>query len=261
MDNLSAGEKMNIAIIGYGKMGHEIELLAKASGIGVASIIDKSGIGAYRKIDEVSLKGADVALDFSSPEAVIGNVSAVSAQGKNMVVGTTGWYERKAEALEIVGKSGTGLIYSPNFSIGMNLFLEIVGNAASVFDAVQDYDSFVHEWHHRQKLDSPSGTAKRLAERIIANMKRKKRIASNAAKIAPEELHVSSTRAGSMPGMHLVGFDSEEDTIELRHTARNRSGFAKGALLAARWINGRKGIYTMEDLMKGLANGEVSQLA
>lgn len=243
---------MKIAIIGYGKMGHEVERLAKAKGIEVAAIIDPTDSSAScTEISKEALSGADVAIDFTKPDAVVENVRSVAAAGKNMVVGTTGWYSSLNEVQDIVKKSSVGFIYSPNFSLGVNLFFRIVEESSKLVNKVSDYDVFVYEGHHNQKADSPSGTAKVLGDIILKNIPRKKKMLFDKIdrKILPEELHVASFRAGYIPGTHVVGFDSEADTIELKHTARSRAGFALGALLAAQWIKGRTGFYTIQDFM------------
>lgn len=244
---------MKIAIIGYGKMGHAVEEAASAKGIVVASVIDPSAPSAtHKSIDEESLRGADVAIDFSSPRAAIANILKVSSRGKNIVVGTTGWYGNLAKAKRIVAESATGLVYGSNFSIGANVFLRLVGDAASMMDQFESYDPFVYEIHHRQKVDSPSGTAQRLGELILENMERKKRLAFDridGSRINPDTLHVVSIRAGSAPGTHVVTFDGEHDAIELKHTARSRAGFADGALAAAQWLKGKKGFFTFDDVI------------
>ncbi len=243
---------MKISIIGYGRMGHEVERLAKARGIEIASIIDRTDASATAtQITKESISAADVVVDFSVPAAAVENIKSVSALGKNMVVGTTGWYNSIEEVKNIITNSGTGFIYSPNFSIGVSLFLKIVEQSAKLFNKTKDYDAFVLESHHNQKMDSPSGTAKAIADIMLKNMDRKKKAVFEKLdrKILPEELHVASVRAGWIPGTHVVGFDSEADTIELTHTARSRAGFALGALVAAEWIKGRKGFYTMQDFM------------
>jgi 4-hydroxy-tetrahydrodipicolinate reductase len=244
---------MKISIIGYGKMGHAVEAMAKSQSIGIASIIDPSGEGSTHKaINGASLKGADVAIDFTTPGSVLENIERVSSLGKNIVVGTTGWYKDLENAKKIIKKSGTGMVYSPNFSIGVNLFFRIVSEASSMMNRFPMYDPFVYEIHHRQKTDAPGGTAKVLGDIVIKNIDRKKRMAFDridGRKIAEDELHVASIRAGYIPGTHVVGFDGEADTIELKHTARSRSGFAEGAILASKWINGKKGFYTLEDII------------
>ena len=229
---------MNIAIIGYGKMGREIEQAAKATGIAVKSIIDINDEKAmYRQIDEESMQGVDVCIDFTSPDAVVSSIKKISKFKKNIVVGTTGWYDKIDEVKDIIKKECIGFIYSPNLSIGVNVFFKIVESAARMMNKFGEYDVYGYELHHNKKIDSPSGTAKAIGKILIDNIKRKK------------EINFASVRAGSIPGTHVVGFDSSADTIELKHTARSREGFALGALMAAKWINGKKGFYTIDDMM------------
>ena len=245
---------MNIAIIGYGRMGHEIEKVAQDKGISVIRI-DPNAEGAdFREINEKSMKGIDVCVDFSHPDVVIGNIEKAAKFRKNIVVGTTGWYNSMDTVKKIVKDSGIGLIWSGNFSIGVNAYFKIIANAAKIMNNLNDYDVFVHEFHHNQKADSPSGTAVMLGKIITENMERKNKVVTQELKrkIEPNELHISSTRGGSMPGTHIVGFDSAADTIELKHTARSRQGFATGAVMAAEWINGKKGFYDINDLMKSI---------
>lgn len=243
---------MNIAIIGYGKMGHEVEKAAKSRGIPVTAAIDPNNSEAsFREITAESLKDADVAIDFTHPDVLVGNVRKVAALKKNMLVGTTGWYDKLGEVKKIVAESGIGFLYSSNFSVGVNIFFKVVEAAAKLVDKVPAYDAFGYELHHSQKADSPSGTAKSIAEILAANISRKTKITYDRVnrKISPEELHFASVRAGSIPGTHLVGFDSEADTIELKHTARSRSGFALGAVLAAEWLHKKKGFFEMKDFV------------
>jgi 4-hydroxy-tetrahydrodipicolinate reductase len=167
---------------------------------------------------------------------------------KDIVVGTTGWHKHLPELRDMVKE--TGLLYSTNFSLGMNLFFRMVKRAAELMNRAGDYDPFVHEIHHRQKVDSPSGTALTLARILIDGIDRKTEVLTQPpeGKIRPEMLHVSSTRAGAVAGTHTVAFESEADSIELKHVAKTRRGFALGAMAAARWLRGRKGIYTMDDV-------------
>jgi len=249
---------MNIAIIGYGKMGKEIENIAKAKGINVLSIIDPvNENAAYKKINEESLKDVDVCIDFTHPDCTIENIKKVISLGKNIVVGTTGWYGQIDEVKKIVEDAGTGLIWSGNFSIGVNILFKMIENASKIMNKFDDYDVFVHEFHHNQKADSPSGTAVMIGDILTKNLDRKNNVVTEELKrkIEADELHVSSTRAGSIPGTHIIGFDSLVDTIELKHTARGRQGFASGSLLAAEWINGKKGFFNIEDMMKGIIRG------
>jgi|SRR3989338_6276330 len=245
---------MNIAIIGYGRMGREIEKVAQNKGISVIRI-DPNAEGAdFREINEESMEGIDVCVDFSHPNAVIGNIEKVARFKKNIVVGTTGWYNEMDKVKRIVKDAGIGLIWSGNFSIGVNAYFKIIEQAAKIMNNVKDYDVFVHEFHHSQKADSPSGTAVMIGKIIIESIKRKNKVVTEELKrkIEPNELHISSTRGGSIPGTHIVGFDSAADTIELKHTARSRQGFVVGAVMAAQWINGKKGFYDINDLMKSI---------
>jgi len=234
---------MRIALIGFGKMGREIDSLAREQGETIARVFDSRN--AVRPED---LADIDVCIEFSTPEAVLPNIRAAIEARKDIVVGTTGWLNHLPQLHQQVRESG--LLYSANFSLGMNIFQRIVACAAGLIQNAPEYDTYIHESHHRQKADSPSGTAIRLANILMTKIERKKRILSNApaGAIEPEALHVSSTRAGFVTGTHTVAFDSEADLIELRHVAKNRRGFALGALIAARWLHGRHGIYTMDDV-------------
>lgn len=252
---------MRIALIGYGKMGKEVEKAAKMRGIEIVAIIDPNAepkSGRFREITAAALMNADVAIDFTTPAAVAENIRKASGLGKNMVVATTGWHDKLEEARHIVQSTGTGLIYSSNFSIGVNVYFRIIEEAAKLFNKVDAYDVYGFEEHHNQKVDSPSGTAKTAADILLRNIERKKKAVYDKLdrKIEPDELHFASIRAGSIPGTHAVGFDSEADTIELKHTARNRSGFAAGALMAAEWIQGKRGFYTMNDFMQDYFKGK-----
>jgi 4-hydroxy-tetrahydrodipicolinate reductase len=245
---------MNIAIIGYGKMGKEIESLAAERKISVKQIFtDQNNVGGMG-LTKQSLKDVDVCIEFSTPSAVIDNIEAVLECNKNIVVGTTGWYDKIDEVKKIVKEKKTGLLYSPNFSIGMNIFSQIVSSSAHLIDKFNLYDVALKETHHSGKADSPSGTALNLGQTIIQNVHRKKEILHEAAhkQIKPDQLHITSTRIGNVVGIHEVLFDSEADSIELIHRAKNRHGFALGALIAAEWLKGKKGIFTMKDVLSSL---------
>ena len=224
-------------------MGREIDSLAREQGETIARVFD-----SRNAVNPEDLSDIDVCIEFSTPEAVLSNIQAALEARKDIVVGTTGWLNHLPQLQEQVRESG--LLYSANFSLGMNIFQRIVACAADLIQNAPEYDTYIHESHHRQKADSPSGTAIRLANILMTKIERKKRILSNAPSgaIEPETLHISSTRAGYVTGTHTVAFDSEADLIELRHVARNRRGFALGALTAARWLHGRRGIYTMDDV-------------
>ena len=248
---------MNVGIIGYGRMGHEIEKVAKDKGITIRTIDPNDDNADFKEINEESMKDVDVCVDFTHPDSVISNIEKISKFKKNIVVGTTGWYDKIDEVRSIIENANTGLIWSGNFSVGVNIYFKIIENAAKIINNVDDYDVFVHEFHHNKKADSPSGTAVMIGEILTDNIERKKRVVTEELKrkIEPDELHISSTRGGSIPGTHIVGFDSTADTIELKHTARNRQGFALGAIMATQWIQGKKGFYDINDLMKEIVGG------
>lgn len=252
------GEQMKIALIGYGNMGKVIQKIAESKGIEVVSIIDPNvSDSTYKEINEESLKDVDVAIDFSRPTAVVESIKKVAELGKNLVVGTTGWYDQMEDVKDIVSKSGIGFIWSGNFSLGVNIYFRILKNASKIINNFDDYDIFVHEFHHRGKADSPSGTATMIGDILLNEIDRKKRIVTEELKrkIEDDEVHISSTRGGSIPGTHVVGFDSLADTIELKHTARGREGFALGAVMAAKWIHGKKGFFNIDDFMKEIIMG------
>ena len=234
---------MKIALIGYGKMGREVERLALQAGDQIVSKFDLDPLP-----DAPGLQKADVCIEFSTPEAVMENIRLAADSGVDIVVGTTGWYDHIEEVRGWFTDSA--LIYAQNFSIGANVFYRILRRAAELMESLPEYDVYVEEQHHRGKVDSPSGTALRISEMLLEEIGRKTRTVEGTppGAIATEELQISSVRAGTMPGVHIVGFDSEGDMIELRHTAKNRLGFAMGALRAARWVRGKKGLFTMDDV-------------
>lgn len=234
---------MKIAIIGYGRMGREVEHSALEAGDSVVGIFDidtPASVGA--------LRAAEVAIEFTGPESAPANMKMAAEAGVDIVVGATGWYDRLDEVRTWFEDSA--LVYAQNFSIGVNVFYRIVRRAAELLDALPEYDVFVEEQHHRKKVDSPSGTALRLGEILLDGIGRKSGTVRGSpdGEIPEESLQISSVRAGHIAGVHRVGFDSEADYIELKHAARNRTGFARGALAAARWVRGRKGVFTMDDV-------------
>ena len=248
---------MKIAVIGYGKMGHEVENVAKAKGINVATIDSNEDSANFKEINEESMKDVDVCVDFTHPDSVIGNVEKISKLKKSIVIGTTGWYDKLNYVKKIIEQSNIGFIYASNFSIGVNMFFKIIENAAKIVNKVEDYDIFSYELHHNKKVDSPSGTAKSVGDILIKNIERKDKLVFDKLdrKIEANELHVASVRSGFIPGTHVVGFDSAADTIELKHTARSRQGFALGAVMATQWIQGKKGFYNIEDMMNTILGG------
>jgi 4-hydroxy-tetrahydrodipicolinate reductase len=251
----TSGEmNMNIAIIGYGKMGQEVERVAKERKITVNLMLDIKNNLNGMGITEQTLKNVDVCIDFSAPAAVLHNIVAVAECKKNIVVGTTGWFDKMKEVEKIVKDKKIGLIYSPNFSVGMNIFYNILSSTSHIFNQFDCYDVAIHETHHKEKADSPSGTALTLGQIILQNIRRKKELLHETShkEIKPSQLHVTSTRIGNVVGEHCVLFDCEGDSVELIHSAKNRTGFALGALIAAEWIKGKKGIFTMKDVITSI---------
>jgi len=235
---------MKIALVGYGRMGKEIEKLAPELGHEIETVFDE-----YSPLDESSsLSDSNVLIDFSLGRAVLNVLRVAALKRVPVVEGTTGWSDQLQEAKAIEGLT---MVYSPNFSMGVYQFTQLVRATARLLGPLGYYDTYVHEWHHSGKADSPSGTATLLAEVLIDELENKSRTMFESChrKIEPDELHVTSTRVGRIPGSHEVGFDSEYDQIQLRHIAQGRVGLAFGALKAAEWIVGREGIFTMDDWM------------
>lgn len=226
----------NLALVGYGKMGRLVEQLAPEYGFQVTLRLDEFNNTNFEGITAANFNGVDVAVDFSIPSAVAENVERVAALGVNIVVGTTGWLEYIERVRAAVDRSGIGLVWSPNYSIGVNAFMRLVREAARLFAGQPEYGAWAWEIHHSTKKDAPSGTLLKLVE----EMKR----AGYAGAIDQ-----SSSRAGAHPGTHEIGFDSAADTLVLRHTARSREGFARGALQAARWVLGKKGFVEFSQIV------------
>ncbi len=231
---------LGLAIVGYGKMGRLIEQLAPEYGFEVRAKFDGKSNPRGQALSPQTLKGVDVAVEFTSPDAAPENIRRLAAMGVNSVTGTTGWFGDLPSVREAVTKSGTGLVWAANFSVGVNLFLQAVAHTAALFAKHADYEAWGWEIHHSQKKDAPSGTLKKLAEEMRA-----------AGYARPVSL--SASRAGANPGTHEIGFDSAGDTITLRHTARSRDGFARGALRAARWISGKKGVFEFREILSELS--------
>ena len=246
---------MNLAIVGYGKMGKEIHEICKEKNVNVVSIIDPHiGGVTHKEISEESLENVDVVVDFTHPDSVLENIRKISDLGVNIVVGTTGWYDKMEEGESIIQKNDVGLIWSGNFSLGVNMFFKIIERASQIMNKFEEYDVAIHEFHHNQKSDSPSGTAEMIGKIMIDNLDRKTNMSTHSMKqkINPEELHVTSTRIGSIPGTHSVLFDNIADTIELKHSARGRSGFARGSVLAAEWIHNKKGVHNVNEMFSDI---------
>ena len=241
---------IKLAIIGYGKMGKLTESLAPNEGFKVVSIIDP--IEKKNCVSAETLKDADVCIEFTSPETVVSNIREIAKYKKNIVTGTTGWLDKIDEVKKIVSENNTGFLYGSNFSVGVNLFFSIIQKASEIMSNSSEYDPFGLEIHHNQKADSPSGTAKILSDIVLQNIERKNVNLFDKVdrKIKQNEFHFASIRAGNNPGEHVIGFDSDADSITLKHTARNRNGLALGALKAAKWINGKTGFYNFSDIFE-----------
>ena len=222
---------LRLLVVGHGRMGRLVDALAAEHGFEVAGRVDEHNAGT-----DDSWPDADVAIDFSIASAVPGNVARLARRGTNIVIGTTGWQEREAEVRQLVASRPIGVVAAPNFALGVNLFLAIVARAAELMASRPEFGAWIHELHHRAKVDAPSGTGLALQAAM-----------EQAGYRSP--IDVASTRAGSIPGTHTVGFDSAADTITLTHTARDRSVFARGALEAARWVHGRRGWFSMNDVL------------
>lgn len=243
---------MNIAIIGYGAMGQQIKQLAESQGHQVPTIISSNHSQATdTRITPENMANIDVAIEFSTPESALENIKATLATNTNIVVGTTGWYEKLPEIKQLTENSNAALLWSSNFSIGVNLYFQIIEKAAQLINNCEDYDIWAHEIHHYNKSDSPSGTAKTLSQILLQNIDRKTEIIDEKLnrKIKPNEIHFSSTRGGPVNFSHTIAFDSAPDTITITHSARSRQGYIAGALKAAEFLQNKKGLYTMQDLL------------
>lgn len=242
---------MNIALIGYGKMGRIIERFAIDRG---HDIVLKIGSANLEDLTIDNLKKADVAIDFSLPDAAIKNIYTCFDANVPLVVGTTGWYGQLQEIKDECISRNNSLLYGSNFSIGVNLFFHINEVLAKIMNNYPVYDVQVEEIHHTQKLDSPSGTAMTIAEAIIENLDRKKEWVNELDGAPTDEILkqdqvlIASQRIENIPGTHTVVYSSEVDEIEIRHTAHNRAGFALGAVVAAEWLQHRQGFYNIADI-------------
>jgi 4-hydroxy-tetrahydrodipicolinate reductase len=228
---------MKIALLGYGKMGKIIDRIAVTKGHEIVCRITRDQ-NNWEQIDQ-----ADVCIDFSHPHAVLEHLHQCAQRGKSLVIGTTGWDTQLEHVKAIVERSGIGVLFSPNFSLGVFLFLKILDYSAELIDFFSEYDVGGIELHHAQKKDAPSGTALEICRRLKSAIKR------------IEHPNMTAVRLGSIPGKHLVMFDSPYDTISLCHEARNREGFARGAVEAAEWLHDKKGFYTLDDFFKGVCCG------
>lgn len=230
---------MKIALLGYGKMGKVIEKIALERGHEI--IMRKAGKDTFE-----GLENADVAIDFSVPDAAINNISACFNSNVPVISGTTGWLENYDKMVSLCQEKNGAFIYGSNFSLGVNIFFELNDYLAKIMAKFGQYKVAMEEIHHTQKLDAPSGTAISLAKGIIDQSDYSSWALENAKE---DEIYIDAKRIENVPGTHTVFYNSEVDTIEIKHTAHNRDGFALGAVIAAEWIQGKKGIFTMKDVL------------
>jgi 4-hydroxy-tetrahydrodipicolinate reductase len=219
-----------VALVGYGKMGRMIESLAPEAGFEVVLRLDVDNNASGEAFTASNFEGIDAAIEFTAPDVAVGNLLALASLRVATVCGTTGWYDRLDEVALAFEKAGAPLVYSPNYSIGVNVFQRVVAEAARLMSQQLAYEAWAWEIHHSQKKDAPSGTLLKLVDEMHA-----------AGYTGPVD--IGSNRAGRAPGTHEIGFDSSADTITLRHTARSREGLARGALWAAKWVQGKRGVH------------------
>jgi len=276
---------MNIIIVGYGKMGKMVEQIALLGGHKITAIVDpffseagKGGVQIVKTIDEIKIDQSNpvcsnpvcsnlvcsnpvCAIEFTQPDSAVKNIITLAERGIPVVTGTTGWHEHMDDVRRAVEKSNekgikSSLLWASNFSIGVNMFYRIAWYAASLANNFCEYDVGGFESHHNKKMDSPSGTAKVLAEGVLSRIERKNKIVWETINRKPEEdeFHFPSLRMGSVPGLHTLFFDSAADTIEITHTARSRQGFASGAVQAALWLaeTPKPGVFTIDDMMNDI---------
>lgn len=235
---------MKIALIGYGKMGHTIEQIARARGHEIVSIID---INNPEDMRSEAFKSADVAIEFTTPTTAVANYLAAFEAGVPVVSGTTGWLDRMEEIKTLCEKEGKTFFYASNFSIGVNIFFALNKYLAGIMNNFPSYDVRMTETHHIHKLDAPSGTAITLAEGILEKVDRKTRWTLETAE-ETADLPIHAIREGEVPGIHEIVYESDVDTISIKHAAKNRAGFALGAVIAAEFTAGKKGFLGMQDL-------------
>ncbi|GAB6090024.1 4-hydroxy-tetrahydrodipicolinate reductase [Spirochaeta dissipatitropha] len=246
---------MKIGLVGFGRMGKLIYSICMERGHSIPHVFDPAAsadtkeTSFHPELREELLHELDAVIDFSLPEGILGNIQSYCTSTVPAVIGTTGWDSEREQIRQQIESGGGSLLYGSNFSVGANLFFALTERLAQLIEPFPNYDILMHEFHHRNKQDSPSGTALSAAARILQNSTRKQKVQSESLQraIHPEELHVTASRGGEIPGLHMILADSAEDTIEIRHTARSRRGFALGAVLAAEWLSGKKGFFSFED--------------
>ena len=240
---------MKLALVGTGQMGQAVEALVAERGHEIGARFNSEL--ALNDSDPSALEDVDVAIDFSLPSLAATHIERYCQWGLPAVIGTTGWYEHLREVERWVDEYDASILYAPNFSLGVAVVVRALKAIIPLLDQLPEYDPFVHEVHHVRKVDSPSGTASMIADLLVNGLSRKKRIETEAqhGRIDEAALHVTSTRVGEVFGRHVIGFDSAFDCIELIHEAKNRHGFAFGAIRAAEWLKGRKGLFSLEDVV------------
>jgi 4-hydroxy-tetrahydrodipicolinate reductase len=231
-------------------MGKEIERLAHERDWSVDLRVDID----TPPVTKAQRENVDVVIHFATAKNIISDLTPWAEAHKPIVVGTTGWQDQLQSVETLVHTYQIGLIYASNFSLGVNIFFHLVKTAAQMMDKFAEYDAFIQEIHHKNKIDSPSGTSLTMGHIVLEHLQRKKELLNETShgKIRPEQLHVSSIRSGAVVGTHTLAFDSAADTIELKHTAKDRSGLALGALFAAEWIRNKKGLFTMDDAFQDI---------
>ena len=238
---------MKIALVGYGKMGKTIEQIALTKGHTISFAIDKDNVDDLQKINP---SNTDVAIEFTNPEVAFNNIRTLVSNGVPVVCGSTGWLERKPEVEQLAKEKGGAFFYASNFSLGVNIFFHLNKVLARIMkDYGQEYDLWTEEIHHTEKKDAPSGTAITLAEGILQNYPSKNKWVNERSN-NKEELSIVSKRIDKVPGTHIINYDSKIDSIEIKHTAHSREGFASGAVLAAEWLKDKKGSFGMDDMLK-----------
>ena len=236
---------MKLALLGYGKMGREIETIARARGHEIGLKVSAGNAD----FDSTELVGHDAAIEFSRPESAVDNIRKCFQANVPVIVGTTGWYDHFDALTQECSDEKQTLFHATNFSIGVNLFFQLNRKLASVMNDYPEYDVTMEEIHHTQKLDSPSGTAITLAEGLLAELDRKESWVEERPATEASEVHIAAQRIADTPGTHAVRYQSAIDDIEIRHVAHNRKGFATGAVIAAEWVQGKTGTYSMNDLL------------
>jgi 4-hydroxy-tetrahydrodipicolinate reductase len=248
---------MKALIVGYGSMGREVEKVLLDRGHAVVARVDPKAKADAASITKDLASKAEIAIEFTAGDAVLENAGLYVRYGLSAVNGATGWYGRLEELKKVLSGANIGYLYGSNFSIGAHLFFALVREAARLSNACPEYDILGYEIHHKRKKDSPSGTALSIAKIVNQESARKKKTVTERLDraVAPDELHFASLRGGEFPGVHTVLLDSAADTIELQHSARSRGGFALGAVRAAEWLLGRKGIFEVDDFIRDILKG------